>query len=214
MSYQYDDLGVYVNRKALAFWKFIVSVLVITTLYFGFIHRFVYMYQYRDYECTSGVVEAVDYLPPEDEDDDSSFFAKVEYTVNGSVYRTELDNGSRGDYIPKKGDEVNIFYKKENPSEAVVAKKDWLTKALIPMRDKSETNMLIGLFFLGFLVMIDGIGKNNEFPKAFRRGWFIIGLGGLLSGIALRIPAMLFFCLVGAVAILIGKAAEKQSNRW
>lgn len=161
MSYPYDDSEGYINRESLAFWRFLLSVFVIAGLYFGFIHRFVYMYQYRSYERTSGEVAAVDYLEPEDEDDEISFFAKVEYTVNGNVYRTDLDDGSLGDYIPEKGDEVNILYNKENPSESVVAKKDWLTGALIPMRDKSEISMMLGLFFLifwGGLVLIFYLG--------------------------------------------------------
>lgn len=214
MSYQYYDSENYVNRKALAFWRFTLSVLVIVALYFGFIHRFAYMYKYRSYECTSGKVADVDYLKPEDDDDEISFFAIVEYTVNGVVYRTDLDNDSRGDYIPVKGDEVNILYIKENPSEAVVAKKDWLTGALIPMRDKSEVSMLLGLFTLSIWVILDAFAKNKNIPKAFRRSWFIIGLDGLLSGIALRIPAIFFLCLVGAVGIFIGKAVEKQSGSW
>ncbi|MDD5803169.1 MAG: hypothetical protein PUE78_02470 [Clostridia bacterium] len=54
------------------------------------------------------------------------------------VYLTEIDDDSLGTFIPEKGMHLPVLYNRENPSDAVAAKADWLTVALMPLRDNGE----------------------------------------------------------------------------
>ena len=141
--------------ESLIFWGGLFLI-----FYLGVMPRYAYGTKYGDYVQTQGTVTKVEHF--EDEDSESgnithSYDIEVEFRVNNTIYRGKSYNYLNGTIEPQEGMQVPILYDGPYPKNSVVAKKDWLTKNMIPADDISDFWLFQGLLVLGFVSFFWGL---------------------------------------------------------
>lgn len=157
-----NNLGFFGN---LIFWGGLCLV-----LYLGVMQRFSYKSEYGDYLQVQGEVTKVEHF--EDEDPESgnvthSYDVDVVFRLDDKMYEVKSYNFMNGAIEPWEGMEVPVLYDGPNPKDAVVAKKDWLMKTMIPANDISDFWLFLGLLALGFVSIGLGITPERSWYRRF-----------------------------------------------
>ena len=99
----------------------------------------------------------------------------VEYTPQGSE-RTLSFRDSDGPYeFIRKGDTLNVYYEKEKPEEAFIAKTDWLTGKDVRADINYEVALIISIFPLGIAVFF--FAEELSVRRKIKKGQFKLKKG-------------------------------------
>lgn len=197
----------YVDQKVIWLIFAVLMVLSVITMYFGTIHRFTYASKYEEYSQVSGRVYSLQEYEHTDSDDDTyyTYSAVIGYTANGTEYLQNTDDIFSEDNVPDEGRRVPILYRNDNPDDYVVAKYDWLSQSLVPLKDGGDIWLFTGVLLLGFaLILLATVWKSDSTREVLLGvGLLLIGIDGIVMGAILRNYAMFFLILFGAVGAYV-----------
>ena len=193
----------YVSKKVL--WL-IAVVLIIgggAAFYFGIIHRFTYASEYENYSEVNGRIKSIQEYEHEKDDDDIyyTYSAEIEYTVDGTSYTKNTDDIFYEDNVPDKGGKISILYNINDPNNCVVAKRDWMTKSMVPFTDRGDDWLFASLSTLGMALVVIAMALDNDQVRGVILGFglLLIGIAGVVMGVITGNAGMFLLIIFGAV---------------
>ncbi len=121
----------------------------------------------KDYAHVDGNVSFIDtYKTRVGRKVSSNRVISVRYTPEGSDLEYVVDGPDGSIKSAKIGDTFRVYYKENNPNNAYIAEKDWLTRRYIHKGKNYSIPLVIGavVFFIGYAFLSDGI-KANKMKK-------------------------------------------------
>ena len=124
----------------------------------------------KKYEYTDGVVTKVDETKTYQRGSKQAYYDYtiwVDYIpVNDDKTYTFLDSSHAYENIGQ-GDVLRVYYQEDDPEEAYVARKDWLTKMYLPAEKHYNIPLFISvaLIFIGILFFIDDEKLKSKIGK-------------------------------------------------